>query len=149
VYEVETIFENETTVCMTEEVLDAIIRHDGIRPQDIDLTDLPGGLLKKIEYWSRAGFRKHEGRHGQPIKYEDQGVYRIGYGDLFRIYGFYTDESRKDKFIAIKPWANKRGKKNTSRERAVITEVARVKRDVDWIERESEAEGTSGSGALS
>ena len=141
-YEVETIFENATTVCMTEEVLEAIFDHDGIEPDDLDLKNIPAGLLEKIRYWSLAGFRRHEGSKGRPIKYEGKGVYRLGLKhDLFRVYGFYEDESRKDKFIAIKAWGEKQGTSNTSRERAVIREVQRVIQDGDWIEGQSSDEG--------
>ncbi len=124
---VELIFEGITNVWMTEEVVDGILEHDPT-----------GALLAKIRYFAAAGFRHHEGSKGRPIRPEGSGVVRIGYGDLFRVYGFYTDDIRGE-FIAIRAHT-KRKKKNTSRERRVIDEVAEVKHDGTWTKAESEEE---------
>lgn len=134
-YEVYEIFNGKTDVWMTKAVVEAIFKHDALDANALDLKNIPAGLLKKISYYSEAGFWNHEGKKGQPIKYEGGGVYRIGLAhDLFRVYGFYTDESRKDEFIGITPWL-KRGQKNKSRERAIIKHIAQVKTDGDWIKK--------------
>lgn len=133
VYSVEKIFEGATDVWMTKAVVEAIFEHDGGNPEDMDLDlgNIPKGLLRKIQYFSKAGFRNHEGGRGRPIKSEDNGVYRIGYDDLFRVYGFYSDESRKNEFIAIAT-CTKHDKKNSSRERAIIRHVAEVYENDSW-----------------
>ena len=131
VYSVEKIFIGETDVWMTEAVVDEIFDHDGIASENMDLNNIPAGLFKKIDYFSKAGFRNHEGKRGQPIKYEGEGVYRIGVSDLFRVYGFYEDEARKIDFIAITTWS-KHGQKNTQRERDIISHVAEVKKNGSW-----------------
>ena len=127
-YQVELVLEGETDVWMTGSAFDAIHEHDGteagMEPDEPDQ-----GLLRKIRHYSTHGFGKFEGRK-RPIKYEGNGVYRIGYGDLFRIYGFYNGPQRRE-FIAIRPHL-KRGQKNTARERNAIAEVQRAKDNGDW-----------------
>lgn len=132
-YEVEQYFRGKTDVWLTDKVVEAIFDHDGLDPEDIDMSNIPASLFKKISYYSEMGFLKHEGSKGRPIKHEGNGVYRIGHR-LFRVYGFYTDEIRKNEFIGITPWL-KRGQKNTSRERAIIKHIAQVKTDGDWIKK--------------
>lgn len=134
VYSVEKIFDGATDVWMTEAVVDEIIAHDGLTFEDLDLNNIPSGLFKKVLYYSKAGFLKFEGKKGRPIKHEGKGVYRIGANDLFRVYGFYSDEIRKKEFIAIATWS-KHGQKNTSRERDIISHVAEVKENGSWAKK--------------
>ncbi|MBI1375317.1 MAG: hypothetical protein GC159_21575 [Phycisphaera sp.] len=140
-YEVELVFDAETSVWMTDEVFDAIWKHDGGN-SDAELDDIKGGMLEKIEYWSRGGFWNFEGTRG--IKNEGNGVYRLGlHGDLFRVYGFYEDNTKRS-FIAVEPHADKKGKSNTSRERRIIGKVAKA-RDDGWKKRINEGEGEGGT----
>ena len=127
-YQVELVLEGQTDVWMTESVVDEIEKHDGTKA-GVDPDEPDHGLYRKIKHYSENGFWKFEGAK-RPIKHEGNGVYRIGYGDLFRIYGFYNGPGRRE-FIAIRPHL-KRGQKNTARERNAITKVRRAKDNGDW-----------------
>lgn len=103
-YEVERVFAGKTDVWMTVEVYEAIEARDKTRKP---------ALLRKIAYFSEAGFQSHEGKKGQPIKHEEGGVYRIGLNDLFRVYGFYSwddDHRRNQNFIIIACSRRQKGK---------------------------------------
>ncbi len=128
-YQVELVFEGETDVWMTADAFDAIADHDGSQGQ-IVLDDPGKGLLRKIKYYSGAGFGNFEYGKGAPVKHEGNGVYRVGYGDLFRVYGFYHGPKRRE-YIALRAHL-KRKQKNTARERQVIAEVRRTKDNGDW-----------------
>jgi len=136
-YTVELVFTGTTNVWMTEAAYDRICEHDGTDPED---TDKPlGGMLKKLHYFSQAGFFSHEGgnKTGKPIKHEWSRVYRIGlYGNLFRLYGFYEDDPKKTVFVVLIAHAEKKGKKNTFAEKRWIDEVARARDERDWQKRE-------------
>ena len=94
-----------------------------------------GAFLKKLELCATAGFAKYEGDTKCPIRYEWDGVYRIGlHADLFRVYGFYEDPSKRS-FIAVDALI-KKGQKLTRHEKDRINEVARVKETEDWSKRE-------------
>jgi hypothetical protein len=91
-------------------------------------------FLDKLEYWASAGFDNFEGTERSPIRYEWDGVYRIGlHGDLFRVYGFYVGP-RKRCFVAVIAFG-KRGRKLRTSEIDRINDVARVKREKAWRKR--------------
>jgi hypothetical protein len=124
-HEVEDLFEGmpcKTRLWVSPEALQGISDYLAKRP------DEQGPLMKKLRYWTQAGFVHQEGV-GEPIKHEWDGAYRIGWG-LFRIVGFYEDETKAN-FIAVDAFLKKK-QKLSGPERARIDEVARVKRDGDW-----------------
>ena len=95
----------------------------------------PGSFLAKLQLCATAGFANYEGDKKCPIRYEWDGVYRIGlHADLFRVYGFY-EEPNKRSFIAVDALI-KKGQKLTRHEKDRINEVARVKETKDWFRRE-------------
>jgi hypothetical protein len=93
-------------------------------------TQPTGRLLMLLKRYTQNGFRCYEGGKGCPIKYEWDGVYRIGPGDLFRIIGFYENGSRSV-FVAIDAFT-KRGTELSAAERRRIEAVAKVLSDGTW-----------------
>lgn len=87
----------------------------------------PGFFLEKLTYWCRAGLPRFE---PDVVRSEGNGVFRIGYNDLFRLIGFYEDDHKKD-FIVIAA-ITKHGKKLRANERRAIRDVAEVKAKGDW-----------------
>ena len=93
--------------------------------------DPEGAFLKRMQRYAKAGFRKWEGGHGYPIKYEWDGVYRVRpTGGLFRIIGFYENDDRS-RFIGIDAFMKKKMKLSAA-ERQRIDAVADVKRAGSW-----------------
>lgn len=90
-------------------------------------------MLKKLKYYAEAGFLRFEGE-GQPVKHEWDGVYRVAWEGMFRILGFYEDESKRN-FITTDAFL-KRKTMLSRPERDKIDEVARVKREGDWKRRQ-------------
>lgn len=87
-------------------------------------------MLDKLDHWTRAGFTDYTGK-GKPIRYEWDGVHRIGTTrSQFRLIGFY-DGKPGACFIAIDAFT-KRKQQLSAKERRRIDEVARVRRDGRW-----------------
>jgi len=88
-------------------------------------------FFKRMQRYAKAGFEKYEGGHGDPIKYEWDGVYRVRptSGQL-RIIGFYENDDRR-RFIGIDAFLKKKTRLNVG-ERGRIDAVADVKRNGDW-----------------
>src|SRR6266545_502161 len=85
-------------------------------------------LLKRLQHYTKNGFSNYEG--DGPIRYEWDGVYRIGHkSNLFRIIGFY--DGGKTEFIAIEAFT-KHGQKLSKPEKNRINEVVRVKEQRLW-----------------
>jgi hypothetical protein len=98
--------------------------------------DPNGAFWKKVQRMARVGFRYYEGSRGMPIRPEGGGVYRIGiHGSLFRIVGFFKDESRSD-FIGVDVFL-KSGQDLSRSERDRIDAVAKVKQNGSWKEVEN------------
>lgn len=117
-----------TVVWVSDTVREAIGEYTGTERKQ-------GAFLKKLHLCATAGFAKYEGDEKCPIRYEWDGVYRVGlHADLFRVYGFYEDP-RKTSFIAVDALM-KKGQKLTRHEKDRINEVARVKRTGDWSRKE-------------
>lgn len=90
-------------------------------------------LLKRLQRYAANGFALYEG-HQKPIRLEWGGVYRIGHPeDLFRLIGFYEDNSRRD-FIVIDAFL-KTGQELTASQRERISGVAKIKKENQWIRR--------------
>jgi hypothetical protein len=87
-------------------------------------------LLDKLQYWAQAGFGHFERSHNCPIKHEEGEAFRISDGGLFRIAGFYENETKKD-FIAISAF-RKRGQKNSSVDRRHYENASNVKEKSLW-----------------
>jgi hypothetical protein len=108
--------------------------------------DPNGAFWKRLERCALAGFPLHE-RGSQPaVRYEWDGVYRVGFVDsLFRLIGFYEDGTNKTEFITIDSFL-KRGQGLSAAERNRVDEVARVKRDGDWEKVTNGGSNPSGGG---
>ena len=77
------------------------------------------------------------------VKHEWKQVYRVGFVDsLFRIIGFYQDQSKHD-FIAIDSFL-KKGQQLTAGQRKLIDQVAIIKSDALWrkVEEDEEPQST-------
>ncbi len=91
-------------------------------------------FLRKLKYYAERGFESLE--HGDgPIRYEANGVYRIGHSSsLFRLIGFYGDV-KKEEFVIIDAFT-KGGQKLSAPQRRRIAEVARIRqRTLRWRKR--------------
>ena len=87
-----------------------------------------GELATKLEHFAKVGFINFEAKVGRPIKYEGNGVYRIGlHASLFRLIGFYEND-RKAGFIGVDVFT-KGGQKLSKAEKKRIKEVAKVRAD--------------------
>ena len=87
-------------------------------------------LLKKLKRYAKNGFEYYEGKDF-PLRYEGDGIYRIGHrDDLFRIIGFYAGGS-KSAFIAVDAFT-KPGQKLSKPQRDRIHLAGRIKRDGTW-----------------
>ena len=92
------------------------------------VSEKAGELATKLEHFAKVGFINFEAKVGRPIKYEGNGVYRIGlHASLFRLIGFYEDD-RKTGFIGVDVFT-KGGQKLSKSERKRIKEVAKVRED--------------------
>ena len=135
-YEVDDLFEGmecRTRVWVSQKAAAAILEHDRRRGKRRK-ADPRGEFLQALERYAANGFAHYEGAQGRPIRHEGDGVYRIGMKrSLFRIIGFYEDESRAD-FIAIDTFT-KKGQSLSGSQRKRIREAARVKRDRLWKRR--------------
>lgn len=82
-------------------------------------------FLACLERYAKNGFWNYDRCKSDPIRFEGDGVYRVGIkAFLFRVYGFYETNERKS-FIAIDAFLKKDKKLNSS-DRARIAEVARI-----------------------
>lgn len=114
----------QTQVWISDSAAGAIKERAGTKENPI------GALLMKLQHYARSGFRYFEGK-GKPIRYEGDGVFRVGLrSDLFRLIGFYTG-SRKSEFITVDTY-RKRGQKRSATYTARVKKVARIKRDGLW-----------------
>ncbi len=103
---------------------------DKVREQLCD-SEKAGELAAKLEYFAKVGFINFEAKVGRPIKYEWNGVYRIGlHASLFRVIGFYEDD-RKTGFVGVDVFT-KGGQKLSKAEKKRIKEVAKIKADASW-----------------
>ena len=94
--------------------------------------DPNGAFWKRVKRHAQNGFWLAERGNNPPIRHEWDRVYRIGFIDsLFRIIGFYEDESEKRDFIAIDAFL-KSGQDLNTAQRARIDEVARVRQEILW-----------------
>ncbi len=91
----------------------------------------PERFWKKIKHFLKIGLSLAERGTPPIVKYEWRGVYRFGlFGSLFRLVGFYEDDSKHD-FIVIDAF-NKRGTKLSNAQIARINAVADIKDRGDW-----------------
>lgn len=88
-------------------------------------------FIKKLKRYAKTGFSNFEGN--DPIRYEGNGVFRISDGSLFRLYGFYENDSKTD-FIVIDALL-KRKTKISSSIRKRIDKIAQIKRDKLWTKK--------------
>lgn len=115
VFELRLVDKPATEVWLTETALEDLSRfarsNDGRR------------FIKKLSWWSEKGFESFTGKENVPIRYEGDGVYRIGIrASLFRMIGFFDDRS----FIVIDSFT-KSGQGLSSAERTRIAQVAKIK----------------------
>jgi hypothetical protein len=92
--------------------------------------DPDGAFWKKIKRYAINGFDLYERGRPSPVLFEWDGVFRVSTGTLFRLYGFYSGDS-KSEFIVVDV-ALKRGMELSKSERSQIDEVARVRREGLW-----------------
>lgn len=107
------------------------------------------GTRPDVRFWARVkrlaqnGFAYGERPTPPMVKHEWKQVYRVGFVDsLFRIIGFYQDQSKHD-FIAIDSFL-KKGQQLTAGQRKLIDQVAIIKSDALWrkVEEDEEPQST-------
>ena len=128
-HEVVELFPNvrcRTHLWVSDAVLDRLNKRARKHQQSI------ARFLTVLKRYVQNGFACYEGP-GHPVRHEGDGVYRIGHHDLFRVIGFYEDDSRRD-FIAIGCFLKRRQALNAA-ERRRIKDVARVKKEHLWKRR--------------
>ena len=114
----------QTEVWISDAAASAIEQQAGTRESPT------GALLVKLRHYARAGFRYFEGK-GKPIRYEGDGVFRIGLrSDLFRLIGFYGG-FRKSEFIIVDTY-RKRGQKRSATHTTRVMKAAKIRRDELW-----------------
>lgn len=113
----------KTEVYLSEDVLKSLAK---LRKKDRVAVDR---YLQKLDRWAKDGFELHEGNDGHPVRHEGDKVYRVGFGTLFRLIGFYY--KGKAMFLAIDHF-EKGGQKLSDAERGRIKAVAKVRKDGNW-----------------
>lgn len=94
--------------------------------------DSDGQFMRRLKRYSTNGFVNFEGNRN-PIRREQDAVWRVRAGTLFRLIGFYEDAT-KTSFIVIDAF-KKRGQKLSVAQQHRIREVVRVRSERRWRRR--------------
>lgn len=95
-------------------------------------------FMKKLKTFAQGGFWNFEGEEWKPIRHEYEGAYRVRHksSSLFRLIGFYEDETKRT-FVALDGFLKHRGDQYTAKQWSLIQDVARIKAEPGW-ERDEE-----------